>query len=220
MQRKKKIGIFFVSKYGQTFKIAGFLARELRRLGSEVSLVELASPSDLLVDLRRFDAVLVAAPMYAGRYGKLVARFVRMHIEELNRKWSTAFVSVCLTVAADTPSAYREAGVPLQAFLDETGWKPGRTASFAGALWYRKYNPFIRWVMKRISRKAGGPLDTSRNHELTRWEAVSSFAREFQGAQEASAATNPPAGLPLSPPGPTSSSSRDAAASGSSSYRP
>lgn len=33
--------------------------------------------------------------------------------------------------------------------------------------------------MKTITKRAGGPTDTSRDHELTHWDEVDTFAREI-----------------------------------------
>ena len=60
----------------------------------------------------------------------------------------------------------------LEAFSARTGWHPGRAVSFAGALPYTRYNPLLRFVMKRISHTT----DTSRDHDFTDWKAVRAFA--------------------------------------------
>jgi menaquinone-dependent protoporphyrinogen oxidase len=44
---------------------------------------------------------------------------------------------------------------------------------------FTKYNPLMRWVLKQISKRAGGPTDTSRDHELTDWQQVEQFAEAF-----------------------------------------
>jgi menaquinone-dependent protoporphyrinogen oxidase len=44
---------------------------------------------------------------------------------------------------------------------------------------YSKYNWFIRFVMKRIARRAGASTDTSRDHEFTDWVALDRFVNEF-----------------------------------------
>jgi menaquinone-dependent protoporphyrinogen oxidase len=77
-------------------------------------------------------------------------------------------------------------------FIHQTGWRPGRTVSFAGALPYTRYNPLIRFVMKRISRKAGHTTDTSRDHDFTDWGSVRSFANDIADA----AARTAPASRP------------------------
>lgn len=51
-------------------------------------------------------------------------------------------------------------------------------ARFAGAVPFTKYNVLLRFVMKRIQRKAGHSTDTSRDHVYTDWTAVEGFARD------------------------------------------
>ncbi|MCP4197028.1 MAG: hypothetical protein GY762_07740, partial [Proteobacteria bacterium] len=67
-------------------------------------------------------------------------------------------------------------------FLAKTRWTPKATATFAGALLYRDYNWFIRFMMKCIVAGHGGQTDTSRNYEHTKWDLVEKFARECAGA--------------------------------------
>jgi len=64
-------------------------------------------------------------------------------------------------------------------FARTTGWQPGATASFAGALRYSLYNPLIRLLMRLIVGMAGGETDTSRDYEYTDWAAVERFARQI-----------------------------------------
>jgi len=72
-------------------------------------------------------------------------------------------------------------------FLEESAWTPQWIASFPGALYYREYNPLVRWLLRRISVRAGGPTDTSQDHEFTRWDEVARFARDFaENARESS----------------------------------
>jgi len=63
----------------------------------------------------------------------------------------------------------------IDVFEKETGWRPGHVLAVAGALAYSQYNFIIRFVMKRIARKAGAPTDTSRDYELTDWSALDAF---------------------------------------------
>ena len=48
-------------------------------------------------------------------------------------------------------------------FRQPSGAPPGR------------YNFLIRFVMKRIARKAGAPTDTSRDYEFTDWSTLDAF---------------------------------------------
>ena len=70
-------------------------------------------------------------------------------------------------------------------FLRETGWQPMMTGSIAGAMAYTKYSPIMRWMIKRISRKEGGPADTTRDYEYTDWEQVRRLADRFTDALKA-----------------------------------
>jgi len=49
----------------------------------------------------------------------------------------------------------------------------------AGALSYTKYNFLVRFVMKRIAKAQGASTDTSRDHELTDWEALDHIVDEL-----------------------------------------
>ena len=64
-------------------------------------------------------------------------------------------------------------------FLAETGWHPTHIAAAAGALLYSKYNFVIRLIMKRISKKAGGPVDTSRDYEFTDWTRIDQLTEDL-----------------------------------------
>jgi menaquinone-dependent protoporphyrinogen oxidase len=48
----------------------------------------------------------------------------------------------------------------------------------AGRLAYTQYGLLKRFVMRRIALKAGGPTDTSRDHEMTDWEQVRAVAAD------------------------------------------
>jgi len=41
---------------------------------------------------------------------------------------------------------------------------------------YTQYGPILRWFTKIVSRRRGGPTDTTRDHEMTDWAAVDRFA--------------------------------------------
>ena len=64
-------------------------------------------------------------------------------------------------------------------FLRETGWHPTVIRAVAGALLYTKYSFLLRFVMKRIARKAGAGTDTSKDYEYTDWEGLDHFVTAF-----------------------------------------
>ena len=93
----------------------------------------------------------------------------------------SAFFSVSLTAADDTDEARATARRYVDEFVEETGWTPGRTASFAGALQYLEYDFFTRLLIKMIARKGGLPTDARQDYDYTDWDAVWRFGGEIAG---------------------------------------
>jgi menaquinone-dependent protoporphyrinogen oxidase len=100
----------------------------------------------------------------------------------------TAFLSVSLSQAGvERPNTttgeharfLADVQQVLNRFFRETNWYPQHVKAVAGALLYTRYNFLLRFVMKQISRKAGGPNDTTRDHEYTDWAALDRFVAEF-----------------------------------------
>ena len=101
------------------------------------------------------------------------------HLETLHSRPS-AFFSVSLAAQADTDQGRIEARRYIEEFLHRTGWRPGQTGSFAGALLYTHYGFLTRWIMKQIARKKGNPdTDTRRDYRYTDWSQVKRFGEEF-----------------------------------------
>jgi menaquinone-dependent protoporphyrinogen oxidase len=44
---------------------------------------------------------------------------------------------------------------------------------------YTKYGPVLRWIMRQIAKRNGGPTDTTHDHEMTDWAHVTAFAERF-----------------------------------------
>lgn len=176
---RNNIGIYFASKHQQTSKIAHFLSNWFTEHEADVHVIDLDRGTEGLAEVRNFDAVLVGAPMYRGRYPRAVRQFVKENRSELMAVASTGFFSICLAETPGTCQAHLESLGPVRAFLDDVSWTPEWIASFPGALNYREYNPLLRRIMRRISQKSGGPTDTTRDFELTRWSEVERFAQDF-----------------------------------------
>ena len=165
--------IIYGTAYGQTERISQRLARSLERQGQKVTLRR-GDQRNGDLRLSAFDAVVIAASVIRGRHQRYIRQFARAHATALNRL-PTAFVSVC-GAAQDSPEEARKYG---EAFLRETGLHPALVRSFAGALAYTRYGLLTRWIMKRISRSKGGPIDTTRDHDLTDWDEVDRFGMEL-----------------------------------------
>ena len=162
---------------GQTGRIAEALAAAMREQGADVDLVDAASRDP---DPDPYAGVVVAASVHAGGYQRPVRRWLQAHAPALAGR-DTAFVSVCLGVLQHDAEVDRELKAIRDRFLSESGWQPGTTKVVAGALPYSKYNWLKRWMMRRIVRKAGGDVDTSRDYEYTDWDDVRRFGQAFAG---------------------------------------
>ncbi len=168
------------SAYGQTEKIVRRIADWLIS-GSFAVTLHRADALPAALDPAAFDAVLVGASVITGKHQPYVRRFVERHAARLNLMPS-AFVSVSGSAGSPLPEKRADAQDYLETFLRETAWRPAITATFGGALAYTKYGWFMRWVIKRISKQSGAPTDTSRDHDLTDWNAVDQFAADLAHA--------------------------------------
>ena len=59
----------------------------------------------------------------------------------------------------------------------DLAWTPWRVSCVAGRLAYTRYSFITRWFMRRIAGKEGASTDTSRDHELTDWTALTEQSR-------------------------------------------
>jgi menaquinone-dependent protoporphyrinogen oxidase len=176
----RRILIFYGTSYGQTAKIARRMDDLLTASGEIVTLVDASSQPPGLTP-REFDGIIVGGSIIRGRHQKSVRRFVHVHRDVLNAMPS-AFFSVSGAAASPDQDARAEARRFVDAFLGETGWDPALSESIAGAMAYTKYNPIVRWIVKRASKPLGGPTDTSRDHEFTDWAQVERFVEAFEAA--------------------------------------
>jgi menaquinone-dependent protoporphyrinogen oxidase len=179
-----KILILYATVEGQTQKIAETIARQVEDTGAEVVISDIGQAGSAMPGT--FDGVVLCAPIHIGRYPPRFEQFVanwKMALQTI----PTAFVSVSLAIASKNADERKEA----EAFPDElarrTGWKAPLCHHAAGALKYLEYDFFKRWMLRRISEKEGGPVDTSRDYELTDWAALSRFVTQFLGALQKAA---------------------------------
>lgn len=172
-----QIAIVYGTRYGQTTKIAERMTDVLAAEGHTVPILRADSlPADF--SLSPYDGVIIGRSVIAGRHQRYLERFVRQRRDALNRVPS-AFFSVGASAAGSSDRDQSNARRVLVAFLTKTGWHPRLTAPIGGAMAFTKYGAFTRMLLEAISRRSGGPTDTSRDHELTNWDQVTRFADEF-----------------------------------------
>jgi menaquinone-dependent protoporphyrinogen oxidase len=176
-----EVPVLFATSEGQTALIANRLAAVLHEHGLDSQAIDVSTPEAEAIDWSRVHGVLVGASLHMGRHQKSAAHFVHAHAEQLNGVPS-AFVSVSLAAASKNANEVAEADRIARAFPAAHGWRPSFILSVAGRLAYREYNFFVRWLIRRIAKKEGGPTDTSRDHELTDWDQVDRLGREMAQA--------------------------------------
>ena len=168
-----RILLIYGTAYGQTERIARRIADQLAAHGHAVCMYQGDRlPRRLPVD--QYEGYLVAGSIIRGRHQGYIRDFARRFSSRLNSAPS-AFVSVS-GAAASSPQEAREY---MGRFLQETGWRPAHSACFAGSMAFTKYAPLLRWIMKKISARREGPTDTTRDHEMTDWQAVDRFAEKL-----------------------------------------
>ena len=167
--------ILYGTKSGQTEKIARALGETLRAEGADV---DVRNATDARPSPEVYAGVVVAAPIYAGRYPRPVRRWVRAHAGALSRR-PNAFLSVCLSVLSKLPESQRGLAAIQERFFAASGWRPEIAKPVAGALLYTRYGWLKRRVLLQIARREGGATDVTRDHEYTDWDDLRAFARAF-----------------------------------------
>ncbi len=149
----RNVALVYLTKYGQTFKIASYLQQKFLGWDHGVQLIDAARDSFRLRE--DVDTVIVGAPVFAGRFPRALMSKIREHREELAGK-RLALFTVSLN-AADERQVSRSADRELlRQWIDEAGLVPVYVASFAGALKYPRYSWPVRRMMRKISADAGG----------------------------------------------------------------
>lgn len=181
-----RVLIVYATREGHTRRIADRLAGGLGVQGLDPQVVDAQRlPVDFSMD--GFDGAVLAGSLHGAGHEVELALFATKFREAL-AQIPTVFLSVSLSeVGAEDPKRSAEMRAKAQAdvqrcidqFLTQTGFRPGVARGVAGALPYSKYNPIMRFFMRRIVEKEGGDTDTSRDYEYTDWKALDQLAREF-----------------------------------------
>ena len=172
---RQNIAIVYATKYGQTEKIARRIREILVDRGIRVELFRIDNRHSAADDLERFDAVIIGGAIEIGKFPKQLLRWVKDRADDLNAKPIFLF-SVSLNAADMREKARIVDEQLLGTFLTETDVRPTMARSLIGGVPYTKYNFLVRFMMKRICEANHGPTDTTRDHELTDWNAVEEFA--------------------------------------------
>jgi menaquinone-dependent protoporphyrinogen oxidase len=181
-----ELPVFFATTDGQTRRIAEAFAAHARTLGIDSHAVDVRSAQARGFTWERARGVVLAASVHAGAHQGEAEAFVRRHLAELNDRPSM-FLSVSLSIGSKRPDDVDAARRIAALFPAHLGWRVGRVVCVAGRLAYTKYGLVMRFIMRRIAAKAGGPTDTSRDHEMTDWDQLRTVASDLVAALQPTA---------------------------------
>ena len=163
--------VAYATVEGQTAKIAGRIAAQIEMHGHQVVLADLAQPGFALpgrIDGRFLPRRSISATTH---------RHSSSSSQSGNLRWwrsRSAGNGLAGDCRRRRRRARRGAGV-LQETGQENRLERDHEYHAAGALKYLEYDFFKRWMLRRIARKEGGPVDTSKDYELTDWAALDRF---------------------------------------------
>ena len=171
-----RILILYASHFGRTCAIAEQLAQRLRELEHWVDLVEAGDGA--VVPPADYDAVIIGSRVELGRFSSAIVDYIREHRVTL-MEMPTAFFSVSMAGSDQPQGRGCDPNGYNVTLFEKLAWTPTESAGFAGGLPYRRYNWFLRQIMKRISKSAGHTTDTTRDHVFTDDAAVAAFANQL-----------------------------------------
>ena len=172
---------------GHTREICNFAARVLREQGTPTT-VEEAGNDPSHPDPEDYDVVFLAASLHVGRFQPRLTEYARTHHAVLNGR-RCAFISVSLSAAGENPDDWEGLEQCLVRFEHETLWTPCAVHHAAGAIRYSQYDFFKRLTLKHIAARRGQRTVTSRDYDLTDYEALTRFVTDFVAASGSSQGT-------------------------------
>jgi menaquinone-dependent protoporphyrinogen oxidase len=172
--KSRKFLVVYDSRFGATEKIARKIGDWLNKANHETTVGHVSE----VVEIHEFHVVFACAPVYAGKMPEEFSKWIHKQSVFLSSRQS-AFLMISLTKAGVNAEGAVELEKIAEDFLATTSWIPALQLQVAGALWYKKYNFLMRWVMSRIAARAGGDTDTSRNYEYTDWKQLKNDVFEF-----------------------------------------
>ena len=172
-----RVIIIFGTTEGHTRELCQFVARALRA-DSHTVAVEEATARAGKANLAAYDVVLVAGSLHVGRFQASLTEFVASHRDVLSAMPS-AFISVSLSAAGEDPDDWEGLAQCVAKFEHETGWTPQAVHNAAGAIKFSQYDFFKRLAIKHIAARRGHKTSTSRDYDLTDYQALVDFVREF-----------------------------------------
>jgi menaquinone-dependent protoporphyrinogen oxidase len=170
----QRVLVAFVSREGQTEKIAHHVARFLEDRGALVRLIDVTA-RETEAGADDCDAFLVAGSLQRSRFDPELLGFILRHGAAL-RSCPSAFLPVSAAAASTDAGERRVLDEATRSFLAETGWTPGGICHLAGAV----AKPGLeRSPLYAILEGEDADRRSAGDVELTDWTALDDFVRTF-----------------------------------------
>lgn len=171
--------VVYASREGQTQKVAHHVASQIEALGHTARLINVGDdePDALLGE---FDAAVLAGNLDSAERASALGEFVKAHKAALAGVPS-ALLSVTLAAGAADRASRTAAQADLETFEDYCGWRPSRALAVGGAVHDRSHGVLKRALLHVWMHLKGIKPDPSGHTELTDWDALDAFVREFVG---------------------------------------
>ena len=124
-----RVLIAYETKHGSTLHTAGEMAEQIRRAKHQAEVRR----SREVKDLEGYDAVILGAPLYYGRWNGDAAKFVKRHRSALSGVPFRVFALGPTTADRDDESYVRE-GERLRAALEKAGSPPNASVELFGGV--------------------------------------------------------------------------------------
>lgn len=167
--------IVYATREGQTEKIAGHIALQLRAAGADVTVHDARET----LPEGAFDVVVYGGSMHAGAIESELVDFMRTRHRAISPARTHFFLVLLSAANRDPVERTRSLEDALQKTRRALPIDVDDIEMIAGALMYSKYRWPVKWIMKRFAAKAGGDTDTRHDYEYTDWDQVDAYARRL-----------------------------------------
>src|SRR5688500_10718212 len=142
--------ILYGTTDGHTQAIAHAIAQPLSMHGIDTDVIEAGTLNPLPA---RYDGIIVAASIHAGRYQKAVEQWVRAHQKQFGTR-PVVFISVCLAVLQQSdPKVRADLDAIVKRFAATTGWQaPVRSEEHTSEL-QSPCNLVCRLLLEKINKQ-------------------------------------------------------------------
>lgn len=159
-EKKMKILVLYSSQTGTTREIAEFMAQEIGKAGHQADVTHCSEAQNL----KTYDAIIIGAPVYAGKWKAEAGTFVKNNADLL-KVIPHAYFMVGTSFDGKASPAEMRAILAKEREL----CPPVSEGRFMGRLDYSRLNVFQRMICKMMKAPEGDFRD---------WKAISEWTRE------------------------------------------